>query len=341
MKQEKHYTKKSRFIHRLSTLTSIEKEKAIRFFTKYPIYENRIDWNNKDITSDHFEDIYQLAEQSRRNLKIKYKTDPSLLFKDKKCKIITQNKDYILVIPLDWECAVFLTSFNCGNESAKWCIGDRENCGHWNNYLSEKTIFFFVIFINESPLFGKKMIIQYDSNIDYIAIWTADGEYYWGGFEFADLLNHIRRHNRRNRLRYSSWYIFLSLEYKHRKQLYFDFDIFNKVTISDNKLNEIDLIYSIFLDVQQSINYIAINEIKYSHKIHDSVEQTATEILFKVISDYIEKLENGYLLRHGDFREIMIISAEIYNRGSKFDREYMIGRIDHIEKLYMANAKTK
>jgi len=45
--KQSEMTKKARIINRVASLSEAEKESAIAFFSKYPVYENRIDRNSK------------------------------------------------------------------------------------------------------------------------------------------------------------------------------------------------------------------------------------------------------------------------------------------------------
>jgi hypothetical protein len=154
-------TKKARFIENLDTLSAEEKRKITDFFTKHPNYENRIDWNNTSLTYRDFEKVLSLAESSSRSVKRKAKTDPRLLFEKHNCEIIRQTGDFLIVVPLDWECAVFFNSFDCGGEGARWCIGESDDASQWNSYLAKKNVFLLIFFVNKHPAFERKIIIQY------------------------------------------------------------------------------------------------------------------------------------------------------------------------------------
>jgi hypothetical protein len=65
------YTKKSRFINALSTLTENQKEELKSFFSKYPVYESRINWNSKDLQYTDFSRVFELAENYSKNRKRK------------------------------------------------------------------------------------------------------------------------------------------------------------------------------------------------------------------------------------------------------------------------------
>jgi hypothetical protein len=75
------------------------------------------------------------------------------------------------VVPLDWDCAVFFNSFDCGGEGARWCIGESNDASHWNRYLAKKNVFFLIFFINKHPVFGRKIIIQYHVKNGKYTLW--------------------------------------------------------------------------------------------------------------------------------------------------------------------------
>jgi uncharacterized protein YceK len=118
--------------------------------------------------------VLSLAENSSQNIKRKVKTDPRLLFAKYNCEIIKQTEDFLIVVPLDWECAVFFNSFACGGKGARWCIGDSDNASHWNDYLAGKNVFLLVFFVNEHPVYKRKAVIQYHIEDGAYALWLQD-----------------------------------------------------------------------------------------------------------------------------------------------------------------------
>ena len=167
-------TKKARFIERASTLSDAEKEKAIAFFNKHPVYENQIDWNSKLLQYRDFEKVFLMADNSQKSVKQKVKNNPELLFKGYNCRIVHRNKAFMIVMPLDWECAVFFNSFKCGGEGAKWCIGDRKNCLNWNFHIEKGDLFYFIYFFEEHPVWGRKLYLQYMSEYDCLTLWNQE-----------------------------------------------------------------------------------------------------------------------------------------------------------------------
>jgi hypothetical protein len=167
-------TKKARFIKNLNALSESQKDKAIAFFTKYPDYESRIDWNSASLTYGDFEKVFPLAGNSSRGRKRKAKTSPGLLFENRNCEIIKQTEDYLAVAALDWECAVFFNSFDCGGEGGHWCVGEANNPEYWNNCLADRNIFVLLFFVRPHPVLKRKILIQYDARKKEHIVWLQD-----------------------------------------------------------------------------------------------------------------------------------------------------------------------
>jgi hypothetical protein len=167
-------TKKTRFIEKLDALSAGEKREITDFFTKHPNYENRIDWNSRSLTYRDFEEALSLVKNSSQNVKPKIKTDLRPVFEKCNCEIIKETEDFLIVVPFDWECAVFFVSFKCGGERARWCIGESDNAAHWNDYLTNKNVFFLVFFMKRDPVFEKKAAIQYHIEDGTCTLWLQN-----------------------------------------------------------------------------------------------------------------------------------------------------------------------
>jgi hypothetical protein len=229
-------TKKARFIDTLSTLSDAEKDEVKSFFSKHSVYENKIDWNNKNLCYTDFQQVFKLADSSSKNRKQEAKKNPIMLFTSRDCKIITQTKDFIIATPLTWECAVYFNSFKCGGEGAKWCIGDKKRSDHWNRYIEDGIVFFFVYFLNKDFIFGKKIIISYSTNCDTFNLYLATDKRIWSGQGTSGLLSCLFRKIKKNMLRKSLWHTLLLYEKNMNRQLFFDFDIFKKNKIHAAKI---------------------------------------------------------------------------------------------------------
>jgi len=177
----------------LKSLSFKEKETVISFFNKYPVYENRIDWNNKSLSYCDFEKVFTIADSSRKNIKTESKTNPEILFKGYNYRVVSRSKEFLIIMPLDRECAVYFNSYNCGGIGAMWCIGDKNTSKHWNKYISKRNIFYFVYFINKNLTFGKKLIIQYNQRIKKYFTWNCYSNSFENPFftsnEIYDVIN--------------------------------------------------------------------------------------------------------------------------------------------------------
>jgi hypothetical protein len=245
-------TKKARCIEELTSLSTIEKEKAISFFNKYPCYENRIDWNNKSLQYNDFEKVFIIAENSHNSIARKAKINPELLFEGYNCQIVYQSLDLLVVVPIDWECAVFINSFNCGGSGARWCIGDKNNRGAWYNYIDKGDIFYLFYFIKTHPIFGRKILLQCTgfgtiASYDFL-FWNTEDEWVDG-----ELFNGLREIY--DKIQLPKWYNLLRCEKKANKQLFFDFDIFHKYenVFSEIMINKFISTYHIYKSIENNI----------------------------------------------------------------------------------------
>lgn len=224
-------TKKYRFINKIKNLSKKEKISIINFFTKYPQYEKHIDWNrSQSLRYQDFEQVFKISENSKNRTKQNTKNNPRLLFEKYNCEIITHTDDFLLIVPNDWKCAVFFNSFNCGGEGAQWCIGDKNNTYSWYYHIKEADdIFALVFFIKKHPLFGKKILLQYDMEYNDFVFWCQDDIPFSIPYnsEFSDLLYSMESGTSLPwKILPHIWYLQLLFERKNKKQLFFEFDIF-------------------------------------------------------------------------------------------------------------------
>ena len=183
-------TKKTRLINKINALSAKEKKEIIAFFTVNPVFENRIDWNKKNLTIKDFEAVFALSRMSRRNRKNSIK-----MFNNYNCKILAQTEEFVILVPLDYFCAQFLTSFDCGGEGAKWCIGNKRTSSHWAHYIKRESIFYFMYFFERHPLFGKKLMIEIDKNNRAQFFTQKDGQHHFDLLAkfLADKLNIVKQ----------------------------------------------------------------------------------------------------------------------------------------------------
>ena len=169
-------TKKARFIKSNKFLSDAEKEQTISFFSTHPNYEKYIDWNSKAVKFKDFKKIFKLAEKSGKNQKKREKENPKLLFNRKDFNIIAQTDKFLIALPLSRKAFIFINSYRCGGERAKWCTGDKYNKIYWQHYSTEKdTIFYFVYFLEKNNILGKKLLIEYSESRKVTKIWFQNG----------------------------------------------------------------------------------------------------------------------------------------------------------------------
>ena len=57
------------------------------------------------------------------------------------------NDKFIFYMPLNHESCVWMDSFDCGGEGAKWCIGQSDRPAYWDHYLMDDN--YFVLAFNK------------------------------------------------------------------------------------------------------------------------------------------------------------------------------------------------
>ncbi|WP_010257593.1 hypothetical protein [Treponema primitia] len=350
MGKEKQYTKKARLIDNLLLLTEAEKFEVKKFFNKYPVYESKIDWNNRDLHYTDFLKVFELAERSAKNSKRKAKKNPLTLFLNCNCNIIAQMEDFIITIPLDWECMVYFNSFGCGGSGARWCIGDKKTSEHWDTSIIKGENFFFIFFLETDTIFGKKIIIQYADNL--YRIWLADDTPFWWGINYINdiskLIYTVFGINEQNMLK----------ELLINKQYFFNFGIFKENYDSDDQIrsymkivtilhlvNEVKHftntnsicrnqlgIYTLF----QMLNKVGLQLIEEEGLIRPRVDCSVNE-LFELISMYYFLFTNGIGITSKNFIDLYEAFDFIYKKGSEADRNRCLSEIKLLEAAYKEN----
>ena len=134
---------------------------------------------------------YKNAGGSRKEKKQVMKEDPVLIFENnnKGLKVVHEGSDvtgadivimdsfendnWIFVVPMSHKACVFMDSFECGGQGAKWCIGTEGDSQYWENYTQEKEEWFVMVF-NKDPACNeneKKYMIEIHSALLY---WNFD-----------------------------------------------------------------------------------------------------------------------------------------------------------------------
>lgn len=64
-----------------------------------------------------------------------------------------ENENWIFVVPLQYEAAVFMNSYKCGGAGAQWCIGTKDNYEYWYDYVCDRQDI-FVMALNKNAYKG-------------------------------------------------------------------------------------------------------------------------------------------------------------------------------------------
>ena len=256
-------TKKVRFINSIATLSDDEKEFIIDFFSKHPNYESHIDWNNKNLAYIDFEQVFSLAAKSKASRRREAKAKPELLFKEHNCKIIAQTDEYLIVVPLDWECAVYFNSFSCGNEGAKWCIGSKYDFNHWYSYLENGWTFFFIYFYKKHPSLGRKVMAGFNREYNFMGLWLQDDTSYGNILEQLPERLIENKEKQPFNVCLKLWYYHLQSENQRIGQLYLDFGVMDlsEVEAIDNEIFDAVLVKEVMaLLIHDNITLEKIDE---------------------------------------------------------------------------------
>lgn len=126
---------KDRFIDKIPDATEEDKERYKSLFRKSRQLESSINWHNKkDLTKANFDKIYADYYKSKD---IKYQFENSDFY------IIAENEEYLFVQILTYNGAVYVNSFNCGGQGAKWCTGASYSIKYW----AERTYNDFILLL--------------------------------------------------------------------------------------------------------------------------------------------------------------------------------------------------
>lgn len=129
----------------------------IRFVNSSAVDKYKINWQEAPDTLyndilDAYEN-YKSKGGSRSQQAKALKGDPKQFFT--KNSNLINGKDYIFISslendmyyfvqPLSYKCCVFMDSFECGGEGAKWCLGYEKTDSYWKNYCGNNDLFVFV-----------------------------------------------------------------------------------------------------------------------------------------------------------------------------------------------------
>lgn len=150
---------KDHLIDRLD-LTDDQKQKLRAFFKKHPNFENKIDWNNKNLTWKDFQEVLELEGKTKSAQK-KYGLSGQAQITDivegKDYEIAFQNETCTVYYPYNFKASEVLAKPSTPpvGITGKWCIaGKNYSPGtqdrHWNEYTAKASGDFFFIFTTEN-----------------------------------------------------------------------------------------------------------------------------------------------------------------------------------------------
>ncbi|GHV83192.1 hypothetical protein AGMMS50212_05320 [Spirochaetia bacterium] len=258
-------------------------------------------------------------------LRKKAKDNPRVFFENYNCKIIYASDEIIIAIPLDWECAVFFNSFNCGGEGARWCIGSNATSYYWNDNLLDDHIFLFVYFVEKHKTLGRKVMIKVYTDPDreydlYFNIYLQDDTIFMdGSITSDDIINNFFRTafeiddkvKKLSEMELSYYKLWVK---ERKKGFIFGTVLFDELGITDS-LNE--LIKK--TNVLMSISEIIVNEV-FSFDIA-KVKWTEMEDLFCTIYKYVDTIEEDNELTVEEWKDFIYTASQIEKKGTKYDME--------------------
>jgi len=153
---------KDHLIDKLYNLSREQKEEIKAFFKKHPNYENKIDWNNRDLKYRDFRPVLELANKSKSVAK---RDGLAGLVEGTDFKFFKAYDFYNVYQPLNhWASKILASSkVGVGGITGQWCIS-MNTSRWWDNYTRGGKVFFFLIGTNEKlPDQYKKIAICYDT----------------------------------------------------------------------------------------------------------------------------------------------------------------------------------
>ena len=139
MKSFKEYLleKKDHIIRRLKNLTDDEKQQVIDFFARKPNLENQINWQNRDLTFDDFQQVMDVTKTERKRQVKKLGLGGLKSGKDYLEIEVPENFPGRGFIPLHWEASKLLASAKIGGVEGEWCTAYQKDKSYWGRYIHE------------------------------------------------------------------------------------------------------------------------------------------------------------------------------------------------------------
>lgn len=160
---------KDRFIDKIPDASDDDKERYKSLFRKNRQLESSVNWHNrKELTKANFDKIYK---DYYRLKDIKYQFENSDFY------IIAETEEYLFVQILTYNGAVYVNSFNCGGQGAKWCTGASYSIKYW----AERAYNDFVLVLaynkkNCAAENERKFMLEYNANKKKLYSHAQDNE---------------------------------------------------------------------------------------------------------------------------------------------------------------------
>lgn len=180
---------KDRLIDKL-TLTDEQKQALKDFFKRHPSYENRIDWNNKNLTWEDFQGVLSILSKTETKRQIRSKTTKGLesLVAGRDYEVVDQQGTCTLYKVLTYEAMCIIASNDVApqlmskipswaqrpeNEwydwwtsditpssepeapGAHWCIAMKKTKAHWTEYIEQGYTFYVLADTSRTDKLGK------------------------------------------------------------------------------------------------------------------------------------------------------------------------------------------
>ena len=128
--------------------------------------------SNKERRKILKEDPVQIFENNSMGLKVVHEGS-DLSSADMMIMDSFENKEWMFVIPLSHKACVFMDSFDCGGQGAKWCIGQKNEPEYWKRYTKGHS--WFAMAFNKDPFCeenDKKYMLEFEMRLEEIEIRT-------------------------------------------------------------------------------------------------------------------------------------------------------------------------
>lgn len=213
---------KDRLIDKLS-LTDEQKQTLKDFFKRHPSYENRIDWNNKNLTWEDFQDVLNTLSKSETKRQIRSRTTKGLesLVAGRDYEVIDQQGTCTLYKILTYEAMCIIASNDVApqlmseipswaqrpeNEwydwwtadtapssepvapGAHWCIAMKKTKAHWTDYAEQGYTFYVLTDTSRTDKLGKICcFVSWESfGREDAEVWDANDDMFDLSDYFAD-----------------------------------------------------------------------------------------------------------------------------------------------------------